>query len=707
MRQALQDLRKIKIILFLIVALLSPTMLMADATTVRDSLLHELSQVKTPQDSIPLLYHLHDIAKSKEEKIDNLIRLADIAGRIHNVPVELDAIRSYCNISTSNDSLLVECLKIARSLPPSNDRDETIAFIEISRTSFQARSLPESQKTKLLQELISNYQTGQGQNLYDEIKRLYIVCLYLSHSTTGELYSEYLEKLHDLINQLPADGRKVLPNMYYTQLAIIYTRNYKYDKAIATDKKLLRIINQLENKYREQGRIFRNYDTNYYICYRRILSNYPILTPEEVEYYYQKITELAQTNMTVREADEAGQQPRIFYLMAKKEYAKALAILKKVINHPHNKSYRMKFLQYMIEAATHVDDQTTLLQATTQYNKLLEEYNKTKSAEKYRELQILYDVNELKAQNAQLELEKREAEVEAGKALIRLTFLAISILTFLLIIASWLYYRTKRLARSLQRSKQSLQTEQENLLKTQKELTIARDQAEGANRMKTLFIQNMSHEIRTPLNAIVGFSHLMAENAKGSDKEDMALYAQMVNGNSELLLTLVGDVLDIAKMESGEIKMNLQPCSLQAICNLAISNAKHRAKAGVKMYFQTDPDIPADLCLFTDATRLEQVLINFLTNAAKFTKEGEIVLSYSIDKENKQIIFSVTDTGIGIPKDKAEVIFERFEKLDSFAQGTGLGLHICRLIANMLKGKVMVDTSYTGGARFLFIHPIT
>lgn len=681
-------------------------MLMADSATVRDSLLHELSLAKTPQDSIPLLYHLSDIAKSKNDRQQPLATLVGTARHANNISVELDALRNYCNIITRDDSLMYLCLKIAQSLPPSNERDEATTFIKVNRISSKARSLPESEKTKILQELISNYQKGESQNLYEEIKRLYEVCLYLSHSTTGGLYSEYLEKLHELINKLPADGRKVLPTMYYTQLAIIYTKNHEYEKAIAADKELLKIIRQLEEEYKRQGRIYKNYDTNYYICYRRILSNFPVLSPKEIEYYYQRIIEIAQRNNAVKGDFETGKRPEILYLMARKEYSKALPIIKKVINHSDNKPFRMELLQYMIEAATHVNDKATLLQATTQYNTLLEEYNQTKSAEKYRELQILYDVNELKTQNAQLELEKREAEIESGKAIIRITFLAISILTLLLIVACCLYYRTKRLAGSLQRSKQKLQTEQENLLKTQKELTIARDQAEGANRMKTLFIQNMSHEIRTPLNAIVGFSQLIAENAKASEKEDMGLYAQMINGNSELLLTLVGDVLDIAKMESGEIKMNLQSCSLQAICNLAVINVKHRVKARVKMYFQANTDAPGDLCLTTDATRLEQVLINFLTNAAKFTKEGEIVLSYSVDEDKGQVIFAVTDTGIGIPKDKAEVIFERFEKLDNFAQGTGLGLHICRLIANMLKGKVMVDTSYTGGARFLFIHPI-
>lgn len=698
---------KIKIILFLIVELLTSAMLMANnPIAVRDSILHELSLAKTSQDSIPLLYHLYDTSRQKKDRLHTLAQLIETAQRANDLSVKLDALRGYANIVTASDSLMSLCLDIAHALLPGNERDEAIAFIEINRISTKARTQSEAQKMKTLQKLISNYRQGQARNIYDEIKQLYEVCLYLSHSTTGELYTEYLEKLHELINELPEDGRKVLPTMYYTQLAIIYTKNKQYEKAIAADKELLKIIQKLEIEYKRQGRIFRNYDINYYICYRRILSNYPALTTDEVEYYYGQIRELIGRNKEAQIDFEESKRPLIYYLMAKKEYARALPVLKTALNAPVNRLVLMEILQFTIEAATEVNDKAVLLQATTRYNALLEEYNKTKSAEKYKELQILYDVNQLKADNAQLELEKREAEIESSRVIIRLTIIAISILSVLLVIVFWLYNRTKRLAGHLQRSKQILQDERVVLLDTQKELTIARDQAESANRMKTLFIQNMSHEIRTPLNAIVGFSQLIAENAEGKEKEEMDMYAQMINGNSELLLTLVGDVLDIAKMESGEIKLNMQPCSIQAICQLAISNVKHRAQPGVKMYFQPDKDAPIDMTLLTDATRLEQVLINFLTNASKFTSEGEIILSYAIDNDQCQAIFSVTDTGPGIPADKAEIIFERFEKLDSFAQGTGLGLHICRLIANMLKGKVMVDTSYTDGARFLFIHPI-
>lgn len=700
---SLTKLTKIKIILFLIVALLSPTMLMAvSTTTVKDSLLLVLSKASTPQDSIPILYNLYDLANRTRGNYSHLIYNA--AKHCHNDKVQLDILRNTCNIYLKSDSIMAICQSYAETLPESYEQKETVTFIKVSRTALQVHEASEAEKQKMLQKLIGEYRQEKSTDPYDKVLQLYTLCIYLGSTSQGELYMQYIERLEKEIKQLPPEGSQALSSMFYTQSAIIYTNNEEYAKAIAADKELLKIIESLTEEYKAQGRIFRNYDISYYNCYRRILSNYPALSQEEVEDYYHRIIALCEKSPIANNDYNVTGRPFIYYSMSLRKYAEVLPYLKKYINIPSNARLKRQFLKLLIEAATAVGENATLLQATTEYNRILEEYNQLKAEEKYRELQILYDVNELKAQNAQLDLEKREAEIKANKSLIHLTLMAISILLCLLAIACWFYYRTKRLAGSLQRSKQKLQKEQEKLLKTQAALTIALDQAESANRMKTLFIQNMSHEIRTPLNAIVGFSHIMTECVQDDKKEEMADYSRVINANSELLLTLVGDVLDIAKMETGEIKLNLQPCSLQSICKMAISNVLHRAQPGVKMYFHTD--VVQDITLLTDATRLEQVLINFLTNAAKFTKKGEIVLSYSVDNEKQEVIFSVTDTGTGIPADKAEVIFERFEKLDTFAQGTGLGLHICRLIANMLKGKVMVDTSYTKGARFIFIHPM-
>ena len=671
-------------------------------TTVKDSLLLVLSKASTPQDSIPILYNLYDLANRTRGNYSHLIYNA--AKHCHNDKVQLDILRNTCNIYLKSDSIMAICQSYAETLPESYEQKETVTFIKVSRTALQVHEASEAEKQKMLQKLIGEYRQEKSTDPYGKVLQLYTLCIYLGSTSQGELYMQYIERLEKEIKQLPPEGSQALSSMFYTQSAIIYTNNEEYAKAIAADKELLKIIESLTEEYKAQGRIFRNYDISYYNCYRRILSNYPALSQEEVEDYYHRIIALCEKSPIANNDYNVTGRPFIYYSMSLRKYAEVLPYLKKYINIPSNARLKRQFLKLLIEAATAVGENATLLQATTEYNRILEEYNQLKAEEKYRELQILYDVNELKAQNAQLDLEKREAEIKANKSLIHLTLMAISILLCLLAIACWFYYRTKRLAGSLQRSKQKLQKEQEKLLKTQAALTIALDQAESANRMKTLFIQNMSHEIRTPLNAIVGFSHIMTECVQDDKKEEMADYSRVINANSELLLTLVGDVLDIAKMETGEIKLNLQPCSLQSICKMAISNVLHRAQPDVKMYFHTD--VVQDITLLTDATRLEQVLINFLTNAAKFTKKGEIVLSYSVDNEKQEVILSVTDTGTGIPADKAEVIFERFEKLDTFAQGTGLGLHICRLIANMLKGKVMVDTSYTKGARFIFIHPM-
>lgn len=240
-----------------------------------------------------------------------------------------------------------------------------------------------------------------------------------------------------------------------------------------------------------------------------------------------------------------------------------------------------------------------------------------------------------------------------------------------------------------------------NLEVSGQELFVAKEKAEEANRLKTAFLANMSHEIRTPLNAIVGFSSVLVND--DSSEEEKSQYCDIIQKNSDLLLHLINDILDISRMESGRIKFVWEECDIVELCQTALTTAEYARRTNAIFQFETPV---ASLVIKTDAQRLKQVLINLLSNAAKFTPSGSIKLAFFIDKQLNQLEFSVTDTGCGIPADKCDKVFERFEKLNEYSQGTGLGLAISRLIVENLGGKIWVDKNYKGGARFVFTHPL-
>ena len=271
---------------------------------------------------------------------------------------------------------------------------------------------------------------------------------------------------------------------------------------------------------------------------------------------------------------------------------------------------------------------------------------------------------------------------------IELLMLGILLLVLLLLFVTWLLLRVQRLKRTLE--------EREG------QLVVARERAEESDMLKSAFLANMSHEIRTPLNAIVGFSSLM--QSEELSQEERAEYCDIVVNNSEMLLTLLNDILDISSLECGKIRFNYASEEIVQICQHALMTTAHTRQEGVEGRFECAVD---SFMLTTDAHRLSQILINQLTNAGKFTSEGSITLGVEIDKEHGEVLFSVTDTGPGIPLDKQEMVFNRFEKLEgNKKKGTGLGLAICRQIAVIIGGRIWVDPTYTGGARFIFAHPL-
>ena len=264
--------------------------------------------------------------------------------------------------------------------------------------------------------------------------------------------------------------------------------------------------------------------------------------------------------------------------------------------------------------------------------------------------------------------------------MILLTILLMAIITFLTI-----HLRTLRKKNSILRE--------------------ANEKAELANAAKTRFVQNMSHEVRTPLNAIVGFSQLLSLPDGSFPPEEKEEFSNHIINNTKMLTMLLDDILNTTAMDSGNYRITFEDGECGFICQSAISSAEHRLQPGVTMTYV--PQFEGQHLFRTDPRRVQQILINLLTNACKHTTKGEIKLGCSLEENPGEVTFWVTDTGPGIPADQAEAIFNRFTKLNDFVQGTGLGLSICRDIAGKMNGRVYLDTSYTGGARFVFVLPDT
>ena len=256
-----------------------------------------------------------------------------------------------------------------------------------------------------------------------------------------------------------------------------------------------------------------------------------------------------------------------------------------------------------------------------------------------------------------------------------------------LFVSLYFYYHTKKLKDELEVSEGALRE--------------AKDRAEESSRLKSAFLANMSHEIRTPLNAIVGFSDVLS--AGGASEEEQRGYFEIIRTNSDLLLRLINDILDVSRLEADRVILSLESCNVVQICQQVVASVAQARRSTNQFLFECEREVVE---MRTDVQRLQQVVINLLSNADKFTKEGTITLKLEPDTARNVAVFSVTDTGCGIPLDKQKRVFERFEKLNEYVQGTGLGLSICKLTVEKWGGEIWIDPAYTNGARFMFTHPM-
>lgn len=698
---------RIVISLLLTFCLMTPSLSAMDAAkkqAISDTLARQLSQTKAATHRLQILYDLFDLAPHDSVTVTGE-RVLEAALEVKDYASAMDMYRRLGSFNIGRDTLRIESyINGLTKLPKSPERDATECFLYLSLMTAKAHYLDEDMRYNQLMHLLQRFRDTRTQNqpIYDRVVMMFTLCNYLDAAVPGEILTSYLNELEGLIKQMPYKLNG-LENMFYLHSAMVYTSNDQPARAVAADRELLQVINRLDNERIQQGRIYRNYDRFRYSVYRRMLSNYDALSDEEVEKIYRRVLELQKTNEAV--ADDMAHNPRVeaYYNMAKENYATALPLLMECLDKERQQHNRRQLLRLAVKAATETGDTQTLNNVAREYSVILEKTLKERTFQRGKELRALYEVAEITDPDSN-QASLAERTENRNTTLTIILWIALAIIIAIVVAFSVHILRSRRLSMKLRETNALLESERDNLRRIQASLIETRDQARQANRHKSDFISNMTHEVTTPLNALVENAHLIVDNVSSEKRKYLDRFARTIDVSAEMIRTLINDVLEMNNLDSGTLLIQRATIPLNTICIAALQSMRIHTKPGVQLRWANEKE-PTQV-IFTDARRVEQVLVNLLSNGLKFTDEGYVELAYTVDTEAGTTTFTVTDTGIGVPEGKEEIIFERFEKLSPSSQGNGLGLSISRMIAIQLNGSLYIDTTYTGeGSRFVFTIP--
>lgn len=666
-----------------------------------DSLRSELALVKTSADSIPILYDIYDLA-NYANRYETGEELYQVAVRAKNEEVQIDMLNRLSSIAMSmyqTDSIRLMLSRI-ESLPESQDKRIAECLIK-SNLGASIKFSSEQELADSIQVLLNEIKVSKerGMDRYDRIARMFILCEYLQGFTQGSFLTEYIDRLDAEISQLPFDQAVAIRNKFYASAAMLYLRNEQFEKAVNADRKLLSTIDRIEAHNSKSERKFYDPIINRYISLRRMIKCYPALSEAETQAIFDNIMELAERNEDIRSDMEVNPLPEMALYMKLREYDKALPLLKILANNAdtlYNKKY---YLRRLCEAAESIGSHEDLAEASIEYSRILEEFTDLKTAERLRELELDYKYESLREDDAE-KLRSHEQWVTT-LAIVASVLLAIVIIAFIVMAVRLSSGKMK-----LARANAKLLSEGEELRLTTESLTKARDCARKADTEKTKLVNYVTNEVLNPINTIIEYSQIIIDNAQGENKAYLERFKSIIDMNVRLLLGLIADVQELAVVESSTLPVHRVPVDLNAVGQDAVDSILPQINKGVEIQFHPGGD-SKKLIYRTDPRRVEIVLLNLLSNAAKFTPQGRVDLSVEISAETGDAVFTVTDTGIGVPPEKAETIFKRFERLNPEIEGSGLGLSVCRLVCLTLDATVTLDTSYAGpGSRFIFrIHP--
>lgn len=448
---------------------------------VADSLMNRLKFQKTADDSLKLLYDVYDASEQRYKSKSGRM-LLELARHTNNQNVLVDVVPQMAVLLKLDSAMPKEMNVYADLIADPEHRESIKLFIDVVRASVEANYIPESDLREVLRKYASEDLTPKG-NRYEDILDLYRMVIFLGTTTHGNLYLEYLQRLEEMIEALP-DEFNYLRNLYYTTAANVYTRNENYEKAIEADKKLIEVIGQLETAYKKLGRKYRDYTRYYYISYRRMLSNYKGLTLDEIKDIYSKCAVIAENDPEVASDFYGEGRPTIYRLMAIEDYEGVVPRIKKALPNVRDNFTRRNMMSMLVTAAEAINDQPTLLSALKDYNEMLQEAIKEQSAEAFRELQIRYDVNQLKSEKETLAMEKKEVEVATGQRVITVALAGLLIFAVLLMVLYRSNFTLKHKIREMQKDNLALHRTIESILDESANLPGTLDVREGKPGIK-------------------------------------------------------------------------------------------------------------------------------------------------------------------------------------------------------------------------------
>lgn len=660
-------------------------------TFTKDSLQTLLNNTEDTQRRVDILLNLLDLAESAPDEYPCAVKLYEEAFKQNDkyaLASTLGAITIHFLTNSASKDSLYQYLERADDLLKGSEYDGITTYY---RMTCKARIIDEVERDKLVEtcdEITASLEKNKtNENTYEKVERLFLngIITYklmtLAEKQDWNKGLPYWEEAWKTVRSFPLMTRRNFSANLMVCLMTAYGMDKNKEKIIETANTYLDWTDEYFNSDDvEFRRPYMSKELTYLLCYQRMISSVDIIGKEMAEKYYRRYRKF----MNGGKGDAISRDKTYFfdisssYYLTCKNYEKALAYRDSLIHLIEIGKSRVTSVFY------HYKKRADILEEWGRYKDACSAYrraivvNDSLAEQKYitkvSEMRVKLDVDKLELDNATLLAEKRKAALN----------FSICIIVIIVAISIYLYLNLKRIKKL-----------QKNLLKESA-------RAEESENMKKAFINSMCHEIRTPLNAICGFSELIVDESM--DAEDKKEFPEIIRDNTKVLTSLLDDLLEVANLDNSSGAFPMEKVDVNVICINEMKRLRTTEnKAGIDYFLE----LPEHGCIINTHPKYFSLMIGaLLNNANKFTESGQISLTCKIDKDKKEAIFSLTDTGCGIPLDKQKFVFERFAKLDTFKQGTGLGLYLCQIIINRMGGRIWIDPEYVSGTRFIFTVPL-